>query len=32
MAFVDTDVLQSALHDPESRAAGQAYLERRRPS
>ena len=31
MAFVDTDVLQSALHDPESRAVAQAYLERRRP-
>ena len=31
MAFVDTDMLQSALHDPESRAVAQAYLERRRP-
>jgi hypothetical protein len=25
-----TDILVSALHDPESRAAGQAYLDRRR--
>jgi enoyl-CoA hydratase/carnithine racemase len=29
-AFSDTDVLQSALHDPESRAVAAAYLERRR--
>ncbi|MBK9178043.1 MAG: enoyl-CoA hydratase/isomerase family protein [Acidimicrobiales bacterium] len=30
-AFVDGDVLASALADPESRAAGRSYLERRRP-
>lgn len=28
-AFADCDVLVSALNDPESRAAGRAYLERR---
>ena len=30
MAFLDTDVLQSAFRDPESRAVGARYLERRR--
>jgi enoyl-CoA hydratase/carnithine racemase len=29
MAFVDTDVLQSAVHDPESREVGAEYLRRR---
>ena len=30
LSFMETDVLQSALRDEESRAVGQAYLERRR--
>ena len=30
MSFVDTDALQSALHDPESRAVAARYLEQRR--
>jgi len=29
MAFVDTDALQTALHDPESREVGRRYLEER---